>query len=193
MNWRTKQWKDHFYRMAPLMNYRARSAFKLLQIHNKFKVFTKNSTVIDLGCAPGSWMQVSKEMGASFVVGIDLLPIKPIPGTYFGQIDFMNNDLVDEFLLSIKSPNFFDLVLSDMAPDISGIPDLDLASSLELVSAVLKFGNARLKKGGSIIIKCFECPDLHKLTRGTFNNIRFFKPTASRSDSTEIYLIAINN
>jgi 23S rRNA (uridine2552-2'-O)-methyltransferase len=105
MNWRKKQSRERFYQLAKNCDYRARSAFKLIEVDHKFQLFHRNLSVIDLGCAPGSWMQVAMEARASLVVGLDLQPIKPITGTHFAQLDFLDRVSVDNFLTKISGPS----------------------------------------------------------------------------------------
>ena len=190
MNWRKAQWQDPFYKAAQGSHYRARSAFKLLEINDKFNIFRARSTVIDLGCAPGSWMQVAAEKGASFIAGIDIQKMQPIKNTHFGHLDFLDTDAINKFLLEINSPSKFDLVLSDIAPNISGIRDHDQARSIELVRQVLVFATDRLSKDGFLVIKTFEGSGMDSLLKKMAKvSVKFFKPKASRSDSREIYLI----
>ncbi|GAF69337.1 unnamed protein product, partial [marine sediment metagenome] len=129
--WYSEKKREHFYKEAKRLGYRARSAFKLKQIQKRFGVFSKEDIVIDLGAAPGGWSQVAKEfVGAKgIVIGADILPIKPLDNVQFIQGDITDNETVEE-IKQILNDTKADVVLSDMSPDISGNYSVDQARSL---------------------------------------------------------------
>lgn len=185
--WRKNQKIDQFYQKAKVEGYRARSAYKLLEIQNKFNIIKPNSMVIDLGCAPGGWIQVAQQFTKNPVYGIDLLPVNPIQNTFIATINFLDTDKVDAFL---GDELMFDIILSDLAPSTTGIRSVDHYKSMELIESVLLFAKKRINKG-FIVLKLFDGPktnDLIKNLRITAKTC-IFKPESSRNDSKELFLI----
>jgi 23S rRNA (uridine2552-2'-O)-methyltransferase len=192
--WHSEKKKEHFYKEAKRVGYRARSAFKLKQIQTKFKFLKKGDTVLDLGAAPGGWSQVAKEIVGEkgTVVGIDLSPIKPISGVTFLQGDMTKETSLQE-IINIIGEKKADVVLSDMSPDISGAYSIDHARSIFLCEQALVTANLVLKKGGSFICKVFSGEDLQvfiKKINEKFKSVKRFNPPASRKSSSEVYIIA---
>ena len=192
--WYTEKKKEHYYKEAKRVGYRARSAFKLEQIQNKFKIIKKGNTVIDLGAAPGGWSQVAKELVGNhgMVIGIDLSHIKPMEGVTFLQGDLTEDSTIDKIrqILGDKKAN---VVLSDMSPNISGNYSVDQARSVYLCEHALKLAELLLKPGGNFVCKVFEGEDLQdfvKKTNKIFKTVKQFSPPASRKSSSEIYIIA---
>jgi len=185
--------KDHYYHRAKKEGFLARSAFKLEEIHHKFKILKMNQKVLDLGYFPGSWSQFASSIigKEGILIGLDIQgPSKiSLPNASFFQMDI--NDLNWEELLISK----FDLILSDMAPKTTGIKVVDQAQSMQLCEMALWVCEERLKKNGSFVVKVFEGPDFQnyqKKSRGIFESVKLFKPKATRSASKEIYLIGLN-
>lgn len=194
--WYKEKKKEHFYKEAKRVGYRARSAFKLKQIQNKFKILRKDDTVIDLGAAPGGWSQVAKEIVGEegIVVGIDLSPIKPIHGITFLKGDMTKETSIKD-LIKIIGGKKVDVVLSDMSPDISGAYSIDHARSIFLSEQALITAELFLKTGGNFICKVFSGEDLQdfvKKVNEKFASVRQFNPAASRKSSSEVYIIAKN-
>jgi len=194
--WYTEKKKEHFYKEAKRVGYRARSAFKLKQIQNKFKLLNKGGIVIDLGAAPGGWSQVAKEIVGEKgkVVGIDLLQINPI-----NDITFLQGDMTEETsihkIISLMDNKKADVVLSDMSPDISGNYSVDQARSVFLCEQALKTVEHILKSGGNFVCKVFVGEDLQNFIQKLnkkFNTVKRFSPSASRKSSSEIYIVAKN-
>jgi len=194
--WYTEKKKEHFYKQAKRVGYRARSAFKLKQIQNKFKLLKKGDIVIDLGAAPGGWSQVAKEIVGEKgkVIGIDLLQINPI-----NDVTFLQGDMTDETsvhkIISLIDDKKADVVLSDMSPDISGNYSVDQARSVFLCEQALKTVESVLKSGGNFVCKVFVGEDLQDFLQKLnekFNLIKRFSPSASRKSSSEVYVIAKN-
>jgi 23S rRNA (uridine2552-2'-O)-methyltransferase len=186
--------KEHFYKEAKRLGYRARSAFKLKQIHKRFDIFSKGDTVLDLGAAPGGWSQVAKEFVGENgkVIGVDILPIKPIENVQFLQGDITDSETVKELKQKLNRRKA-DVVLSDMSPDISGTYSVDQARSIWLGEHALDVAEQLLKPKGTFICKIFEGEDtkefLDKIKR-RFYIVKKFSPKASRKSSSEIYIIA---
>jgi 23S rRNA (uridine2552-2'-O)-methyltransferase len=194
--WYSEKKKEHFYKEAKRVGYRARSAFKLKQIQNKFKILRKNDIVIDLGAAPGGWSQVAKEIVGEngMVIGIDISPIKPIHGITFIKGDMTNKTSINE-LINIIREKKANVLLSDMSPDISGTYTIDHARSIFLSEQALITADLLLKNGGNFICKVFSGEDLQdfvKKVKERFFSVKLFNPVASRKSSSEVYIIAKN-
>lgn len=192
--WYTEKKKEHFYQEAKRVGYRARSAFKLQQIQNRFHLIPKNGIVVDLGAAPGGWSQVAKELVGEqgIVIGIDLSSIKPSDGIIFLQGDVTKPETLDQLkdCTGGKNP---DVVLSDMSPDISGNYSVDQARSAWLCDNALRVATQLLRPGGHFICKIFEGEDtktfLEKV-KHHFTVVKTFSPEASRKSSSEVYIVA---
>jgi len=185
--------KDHYYHRAKKEGYLARSAFKLEEIQNKFKIFKKNQRVLDLGYFPGSWSQfASSKIGKEgILIGLDIQePCElSLPNATFFQMDI--NEL-DWKKLPLTQ---YDLIISDMAPKTTGIKVVDQAQSMQLCEMALWICEERLLKGGNFVVKVFEGPEFQnyqKKSRKIFESVKLFKPKATRSASKEIYLIGLN-
>jgi 23S rRNA (uridine2552-2'-O)-methyltransferase len=192
--WYTEKKKEYFYNEAKRVGYRARSAFKLIQIQKKFNILRKDNIVIDLGAAPGGWSQVAKEIVGinGLVIGIDISPVKPISGITFLQGDITTDASVNE-LIDIIGAKKVDVVLSDMSPDISGNYSVDQARSIFLCEQALSTAELVIKSGGNFICKVFEGEDLNdflKKVQKKFRIIKQFSPEASRKSSSEIFIVA---
>lgn len=189
--WRKKQAQDYAYRQAKKHGYRARSAYKLIEIQQKFHLISKESSVLDLGCAPGGWLQVATEYTHGFIAGIDLQPVDPIERVHLACLDFMDTSSVDQFLDYVNAPKKFDVILSDMSPIITGDRESDHYKSIELLEAVYEFAKLRLNKSGYMVCKLFD----GQATKEALHNIcstmtiKSFKPRSSRQESRELYLI----
>jgi len=192
--WYSEKKREHFYKEAKRIGYRARSAFKLKQIQKKFRIIKEGDTVIDLGAAPGGWSQVIKEFvgDQGTVVGIDILHIKPINGVTFLQGDMTEESTIQKIRQFIERDKA-DVLLSDMSPDISGNYSVDQARSIYLCEQALKAVELLLKEGGHFACKVFAGENiqefLHK-THQKFKTVKCFSPPASRKSSSEIYVIA---
>jgi len=192
--WYSEKKREHFYKEAKRIGYRARSAFKLKQIQKKFRIIKEGDTVIDLGAAPGGWSQIIKEFvgDQGTVVGIDILHIKPINGVTFLQGDMTEESTIQKIRQFIERDKA-DVLLSDMSPDISGNYSVDQARSIYLCEQALKAVELLLKEGGHFACKVFAGENiqefLHK-THQKFKTVKCFSPPASRKSSSEIYVIA---
>jgi len=190
--------KDFYFRRAKLEGYRARSAFKLKEIQKKFGIFRKGDWVLDLGAAPGSWMQVSLEFvgDKGFVLGVDLKEIKSFGKenvvSIKGDITKKEVEKEIESILKGKGRKKFDVVLSDASPNISGIWDLDVFRAIRLARASLSLAKKFLKKEGVFVVKLFQGKEYQKFLeelKKNFSSVKLFKPKASRKHSSEIYAV----
>ncbi len=183
--------KDFFYKKAKTEGYRSRAAYKLIEIQKKFKIFQKNSYVLDLGAAPGGWLQVVKKyVKNGKIVGIDLLNIEPIENVEFIQGNIYEID-IEKIFNNIK----FDVIMSDMAPNLSGVKHADYFKSYELAVKSFNIAKKYLKNNGNFVVKIFkgkEFDDFTKLLKKHFNLVKIFKPASSRNTSAEIYVVAKN-
>jgi 23S rRNA (uridine2552-2'-O)-methyltransferase len=192
--WYREKKKEHFYKEAKRVGYRARSSFKLLQIQKRFNVIKKGDTVVDLGAAPGGWSQVAKEIVGEkgTIIGIDISPISPLSGVTFLQADMTKQSSLDELENTLCGKKV-DVVISDMSPDISGNYSVDHARSIYLSNQALKTAEAILKSNGNFICKVFSGEDLEDFVRiicKKFQAVKRYFPPASRKASSEIYVIA---
>ena len=185
-----KKIQDHYFKEARKQGYAARSAFKLEEMDRKFRLLRKGQRVLDLGCAPGSWLQYAAKrvLPEGSLTGVDLKPVKiNLPD----QVRTFQKDIymLDE---TIFESSQFDLVLSDMAPDTTGIPSVDSQRSYDLNAQALLLAKRHLKSGGTLVVKVFQGEPLNQLKsdfRSSFNSFKLFKPKSSRSESVEIYLL----
>jgi 23S rRNA (uridine2552-2'-O)-methyltransferase len=190
-----KRVQDHYFKQAKQAGYAARSAYKLEEIDQRRRLLRPGARVLDLGCAPGSWLQVAAaRVGAQGrVVGVDL---QPVTLTLPPQVTIIQGDVYDlspEALMPDGAQ--FDVLLSDMAPRTSGIPSADAARSAELVRRVLVLCDALLKPGGTLLVKVFQgaqLPALRQSCRERFDQVSLEKPKASRSESVEVFLLGLN-
>jgi 23S rRNA (uridine2552-2'-O)-methyltransferase len=192
--WYSEKKREHFYKEAKRVGYRARSAYKLKQIQSKYRILKKGNIVVDLGAAPGGWSQVAKEIVGEegTVIGMDISPIKPIKGVTFLEGDITEEISVKE-LIYILEQKKADVVLSDMSPDISGNYSIDHARSIYLSEQALTTAEIILKNNGNFLCKVFsgeELKDFIENIKGKFQSARSFSPSASRKSSSEIYIVA---
>jgi len=186
--------KDQFRRLAREQGYRSRSAFKLKQINESYKILNRGNCVVDLGCAPGGWIQIAlSEVGPKGkVIGIDIKKIEPLTKALFIQGNIQDEEIINSILKFSNSS--VDVVLSDLSPNVSGNWDLDHARQIDLTRTALKLSNKILKKDGKVVIKVFQGDMLNELIdelKKEFKKIIRTKPNASRQTSSEIYLICI--
>ncbi len=192
--WYREKKKEHFYKKAKKQGYRARSAYKLLQIQNKFHLINSGDNVVDLGAAPGGWSQVAYNIVQpdGFVVGVDLSFIKPYEDVFFIRGDMTKDETLTTIMDALNDKPV-SVVLSDMSPDISGNYSIDHARSIYLCSEALKTAQKLLKKNGSFVCKIFMgdmFQDFISEVKGSFKQVKQFSPNASRKSSSEQYIIA---
>ena len=184
---------DPYVRRARTQGYRSRAAYKLLQLLKLDGLVRSGDTVVDLGAAPGSWSQVLVEcVGRSGrVVAVDLLEVAPVPGVTVIQGDF-SEEAVLRRLEEALAGRKIDLVVSDMAPNISGVRASDQARSIHLCELALDFAETHLNSGGALVVKAFQgagYPEFLAAMRRIFVSVASRKPGASRSESNEMYLV----
>ena len=190
--WLQRQLNDPYVHEAQRLGYRARSAFKLIELDDKLKFIKKGCTVVDLGAAPGGWSQVALQRGATKVIGLDLLPIEPMPGVTFLQMDFMNDDAPEALIMVMGSGA--DVVLSDMAPNTMGHKSTDHIRIMALVEAAYEFATQVLKPGGTFVSKLFQGGtqgEMLAMMKRDFTSVKHVKPPASRKESSEQYVVAM--
>ncbi len=186
--------KDSFYNKAKKDGFRARSAYKLKEIQDKYHLIKKGDKVLDLGCTPGSFLQVlSGIVGESgFVFGIDILPTLKLPSKNIFTMQLDIRDFNIQNTLSDLSITAFDAATCDIAPNLSGIRDVDNANIEDLANTVIKTVRESLKPGGAFVFKSFFTGTLKGVTQELqkmFQKVTLYKPAASRSVSSEVYLI----
>jgi len=191
-NWFQQRLRDPFLKKAHSESLRSRAAYKLQEIHEKYKLIKPNHKVLDLGCAPGSWTQIAAKFLSpkGLLVGIDLVATEPVEGATILQGDI--RDKAMQTKIRELCPNRFDLILSDMAPNTTGVHHADTANSADLVSLVLDLCSEWLKPGGSMVAKVFEGSEyqaLHKRAKSLFDFAKSVNPEASLSRSREVYLV----
>jgi 23S rRNA (uridine2552-2'-O)-methyltransferase len=187
--------KDQFRRLARDQGYRSRSAFKLKQLNESYRILNKGHCVVDIGCAPGGWLQVAlSEVGhKGKVIGIDIKKVEPLTEAFVIQGNIEDEDIINS-ILNISNSNV-DVVLSDLSPNVSGNWDLDHARQIDLTRSALKLTDKILKKGGKVVLKVFQGDMLNELIvelKKEFKKVILTKPNASRQVSSEIYLICID-
>lgn len=193
--WMQEHLNDEYVKRAQKEGYRSRAAYKLIEVDDKDKLIKPGMTVVDLGAAPGSWCQVVKQRlnGQGRIIGLDLLDIQPIQGVEFIQGDFREENVLK--LLEEKLGNKpVDLVIADMAPNISGIKDADQAGAAYLTELALEFSQQWLKPRGNFLVKVFigiGFDDIVKRMRLEFDKVVTRKPKASRGRSSEVYLLGL--
>jgi 23S rRNA (uridine2552-2'-O)-methyltransferase len=191
--WIKRQRKDIYVKLAKQQGLRSRSAYKLLDIVKKTGLIQPGMVVIELGSAPGGWSQIISRLiqphGKLYC--IDQLPMSSLESVVFLQGDFLDPATRDTFINKISDP--VDLVLSDIAPNLSGIAIMDQSKTIELATTALMFAQSILKKEGSFLVKLFQGRGFERYLkdlRGMFQKVSIYKPPSSRPESSEVYVIA---
>jgi len=192
--WMQEHFDDEYVKKAQAMGYRSRSTFKLVEIQEKDKIIKPGMNVIDLGAAPGGWSDYARKIVGkkNKVIALDLLEIEPIEGVDFIQGDFRENDVLDE-LYRVLEDAPVDLVMSDMAPNISGNKEMDQPRSIYLAELALDTAQTVLNKGGTFLIKMFQGAGFDEFKREvekSFSSVVIRKPKSSRARSKEVYILA---
>jgi 23S rRNA (uridine2552-2'-O)-methyltransferase len=195
-SWRDRQERDPFVQMARRDGWRSRAVYKLEQIDQKERFLQPGMVCVDVGSAPGSWSQyVSRILkGRGRIVAVDILPMDSLPDVDFIQGDFLD-DAVFEHMLEAIGDSGVDLVMSDIAPNITGTRVVDQPRSMYLVELALDLARKVLKPGGSFVCKVFQGEGIDEFVidvRKSFKRVRVMKPKASRAGSREVYLVARN-
>ncbi len=187
--WYSEKKKDYYYKEAKKHGYRARSAFKLLQIQQRYRVLRRGGVVIDLGASPGGWSQIAAKY-ASIVIAVDLQPMQPLDRVIFVKGDITKDETIEKIRQHISEA---DVVISDASPNISGKYTMDQARSVWLCQNALKIAKEFLKEGGNFVCKIFEGEDYPQFLQEVKKHFRMVKahaPKASRKQSSEIYIVA---
>jgi len=194
--WLRQRKKDQFHRLAKAKGFRSRASFKLLQITKRYHFIKTNQRVLDLGAAPGGWLQAAHaSVGAGgFVFGVDKQPIEPLPyknvGTMMG--DITGPEVVDE--IKGRAGGSFDVVLSDLSPNVSGVWEVDQARQIELARCAVRLADRLLRSSGNMLVKVFqgsETKEFETEMRALFREFRIVKPPASRPESAELYFLGL--
>ena len=192
--WLKEHFDDPYVKQSQQDGYRSRASYKLLEMSKKDKLIRPGMTVVDLGAAPGGWTQVAMQLvgDSGTVIASDILSMDPIAGVTFIEGDFTEQSVYDEIIMALNGRKA-DLVISDMAPNMSGNPAIDQPKSMYLVELALDMSRHILKPGGSFLAKVFQGEGFDELlreTRSSFVKVQSRKPGASRSRSREVYQLA---
>ncbi len=193
--WIQDRKREYYYKKAKEENYRSRATYKLVQANAKYGFIQRNDVVVDLGAAPGGWIQAARKMTGKngFVLGVDLKPIEPFTQEYIRTIiaDFTEPDIVEQIRSFL--PREADVVISDAAPNITGVWEVDHARQIDLATKALEIAQCLLKPKGNFFVKVFEgalLNDFIEAVKDLFETVKMVKPQASRAKSSEMYLLA---
>ena len=198
-NWLHDHINDPYVKLAQKEGYRARAAYKLKEIDEAEKLIKPGQVIVDLGCTPGSWAQYTRRKLAGAndggihgtIIGLDILPMEPVADVQYIQGDFREDVVLDQ-LAEVLEGRMADLVLSDMAPNLSGIGHADAARMEHLIDLAIEFSQGHLKPGGALLVKCFKDMGFTQILekfRLEFKTVKQIKPKASRDKSSEIFLL----
>jgi len=194
LTWRARG--DHYYRLARERGYRSRAVFKLLEAVERFRLIRPGDVVVDLGCAPGGWLQAAGELAGpgGLVLGVDIRPVEPLG---LENVKVLCLDVLGEDALArirAELPGEADVLLSDMAPSSTGVRELDHARQMELARRALEVARGVLRPGGRALVKASQgdmLPAFLRAMKRSFRFSRLFKPRASRPESPEIYVVGL--
>jgi len=192
--WLKSHFDDEFVKRAQREGYRSRAVYKLEEIQRKDRILRPGMTLVDLGASPGGWSQYAARLlkGTGRIIAMDILPMEPLSGVEFLRGDF-REDAVLERLLGMLASGGIDLVMSDMAPNITGMDAVDQPGSLYLAELAVDFADRVLREGGVLLFKAFQgegFDELVKTLRTHYQTVRIRKPRASRPKSREVYVLA---
>jgi len=198
-NWLHDHINDPYVKLAQKEGYRARAAYKLKEIDEAEKLIKPGQIIVDLGCTPGSWAQYTRRKLAGAdgggihgtIIGLDILPMEPVADVQYIQGDFREEEVLTQ-LDEVLSGRKADLVLSDMAPNLSGIGHADAARMEHLIDLAIEFSQMHMKPGGALLVKCFKDMGFTQILekfRTEFKTVKQIKPKASRDKSSEIFLL----
>ena len=192
--WLDNHESDEYVRRARREGYRSRACYKLMEIDDKHQIFRSGITVVDLGAAPGSWSQlVAKRIGpAGSIIAIDILDMVPMPGVKLIKGDFTADSTLENLMRHLSGEEV-DLVISDMAPNLSGMREIDQPRAMHLAELAFESASRMLRPGGALLVKCFEgegITQFRQVLSRAFKELFNMKPKASRPKSREIYMLA---
>ncbi|MCP5324899.1 MAG: 23S rRNA (uridine(2552)-2'-O)-methyltransferase RlmE [Oceanospirillaceae bacterium] len=193
-NWLREHFDDQYVKQSKIDGYRTRASYKLLELNEKDRLFRQGMTVVDLGSAPGGWSQVAVQLVGDngTVVASDILPMNPIAGVSFIQGDFTEQEVYDR-IIETMAGRLADLVISDMAPNMSGMAAMDQPAAMYLVELAFDLARQTLKPGGDFVAKVFHGEGFDEYVQNlktSFTKVTSRKPDASRSRSREVYIVA---
>lgn len=193
-NWLKRQLNDPYVRQAKIDGYRSRAAYKLIELNEKFHLLKPGETIVDLGAAPGGWLQVADQetKGQSTIIGLDILEMEPVAGATCLQADFTEQEAVD-MLLALVPENGVDVVLSDIAPNTTGHQSTDHIRIMMMCELAFDFAIQVLNPGGKFVAKVLQGGTEQQLLtqmKRHFQVVKHAKPNASRKDSAETYVVA---
>ncbi len=196
--WIRERKNEYYYKKAKEENYRSRATYKLVQANEKYGFIKLRDVVVDLGAAPGGWIQAARKMTGKhgFVLGVDLKPIEPFPQDYIRTIvgDLTEPGMADQIISFL--PRKPDVVISDAAPNITGVWEVDHARQIDLANMALNIALQILRPGGNFFVKLFEgglMNEFIQTVKDHFTEVKIVKPQASRSKSSEMYLLALGS
>ena len=194
--WLKEHFDDEYVARAQQEGYRSRATYKLLELNEKDKLLKRGMTVVDLGAAPGGWSQITADIvgDEGMVVALDILPMDPLPRVEVLQGDFQEEEAFNRLLATLDGRPV-DIVMSDMAPNMSGMRSIDQPKAIYLCELTLDLARNVLKPGGNMVIKLFQgegSDEFVKECRKNFRKIVIRKPAASRARSREVYVLALN-
>jgi 23S rRNA (uridine2552-2'-O)-methyltransferase len=194
--WIQDRKREYYYKKAKEENYRSRATYKLSQANEKYDFIRRGDIVVDLGAAPGGWIQAARKMTGKngFVLGVDLKPIDPFTQEYIRTIiaDFTEPDICEQ--INSFLPRKADVVISDAAPNITGVWEVDHAKQIDLATKALEIAQCTLRPEGNFFVKLFEGEmfnDFILTVKELFETVKIVKPQASRQKSSEMYLLAL--
>ncbi|MEN8761518.1 MAG: 23S rRNA (uridine(2552)-2'-O)-methyltransferase RlmE [Thiogranum sp.] len=192
--WLREHFDDEYVKKAKRQGYRSRAVYKLDEIQQKDRIIKPGMAIVDLGAAPGGWSQYASGLvgDKGKVVAVDILPMQALPGVTFMQGDFREDEVLDNFLRALEGQEV-DLVMSDMAPNISGMDAVDQPRSMYLTELAVDFAEQVVRPGGGLLIKVFQGEGFDELLRGLrshYDKVVTRKPKASRPRSREVYALA---
>jgi 23S rRNA (uridine2552-2'-O)-methyltransferase len=192
--WLKEHFDDEYVKRAQREGWRSRAVFKLEEIQEKDRILKPGMTVVDLGAAPGGWSQYALGLVGrkGVIVATDILPMEPLPGVEFVQGDFCEDSVLDELLNRLKGREI-DLVMSDIAPNISGVQAVDLPRAMYLAELAVDFADRVVRPGGDLLVKLFQGEGFDVLLqdlRSRYDKVLMRKPKASRPRSREVYALA---
>jgi 23S rRNA (uridine2552-2'-O)-methyltransferase len=195
--WIQDRKREYYYKKAKAENYRSRATYKLSEAAAKYQFIKRNDVVVDLGAAPGGWIQAARKIAGKngFVLGVDLKPIAPFPQEYIRTIvaDLTEPEVTQQILDFL--PRKADVVISDASPNISGVWEVDHARQIDLAAQALRIALSILRPSGNFFVKVFEgdlLADFVKTVEKHFVTVKVIKPKASRAKSSEMYLLAMD-
>ena len=188
--WKIKQHRDQFFKKSKTLGYRSRSAFKLIELNNKYKFIKRNTKLLDIGSYPGGWAQVSsKIITTGKMLSLDIKKMEQLKNVSFLQCNFLEESTKEKILKFFREK--LDVVLSDMAANTTGNKSLDCIRTNQLCADVIEFSSKILKPNGVLVSKLFMGEDfleVKELAKSRFKKVQFFKPESSRNESKETYL-----